>query len=105
MQGLIFLHLLWGFLNLHLHLRAGSARQALLNKAETPGTSDVEITLDQKAEEYIALLLGLINALPKTPESSKDASTDANSPASRSHPEGDPINVSNCRAVASVLEE
>ncbi|BDA48020.1 probable BRO1 domain-containing protein BROX [Coccomyxa sp. Obi] len=66
----------------------GSARQAFLIKADTPGTSDVEAALDQKAEEYIALLLGLINALPKTPESSKDVSREANSPASLPHPEG-----------------
>ncbi|CAL8462981.1 g2515 [Coccomyxa elongata] len=67
----------------------GSARQAFLTKADTPGTSDVEAALDQKAEEYIALLLGLINALPKTPKSSKDASRDANDPASLTHLEGD----------------
>ncbi len=34
-------------------------------KAETPATSDVEATLDQAAEEYISLLIGLVNALPK----------------------------------------
>lgn len=34
-------------------------------KAETPGTSDVEAALDQAAEDYISLLIGLLNALPK----------------------------------------
>ena len=43
----------------------GAARRAFLIKAETPGTSDVEAGLDQAAEEYISLLVGLINALPK----------------------------------------
>lgn len=56
-------------------LCAGAARQAFLVKADTPGTSDVEAALDQKAEEYIALLLGIINALPKPhPKGSKDSS-------------------------------
>ena len=54
---------------------SGAARRAFLIKAETPGTSDVEAGLDQAAEEYISLLLGLINALPKP---TKEAgSTDA----------------------------
>ena len=44
---------------------SGAARRAFLIKAETPGTSDVEAGLDQAAEEYISLLVGLINALPK----------------------------------------
>lgn len=34
-------------------------------KAETPVTSDVEAGLDQAAKEYISLLVGLVNALPK----------------------------------------
>jgi hypothetical protein len=56
-------------------LCAGAARQAFLVKADTPGTSDIEAALDQKAEEYIALLLGIINALPKPhPKGSKDSS-------------------------------
>ncbi len=61
-------------------MTTGAARQAFLAKADTPGTSDVEAALDQKAEEYIALLLGLINALPKpaantAAEGSKDPSS------------------------------
>ena len=34
-------------------------------KAETPVTSDVEAALDEAAKEYVSLLVGLINALPK----------------------------------------
>ena len=34
-------------------------------KAGTPATSDVEEALHAKAEEYVALLLGLVNSLPK----------------------------------------
>lgn len=90
--------------DVHWHLCAGSARQAFLTKADIPGTSDVEAALDQKAEMYIALLLGLINALPKTPKSSKDASRDANDPASLIHLEGAPM-VSNCQTIGSVWED
>ena len=34
-------------------------------KAETPATSDVESALDQAAQEYISLLIGLVNSPPK----------------------------------------
>ena len=34
-------------------------------KVETPVTSDVEAALDEAAKEYVSLLIGLINALPK----------------------------------------
>ena len=34
-------------------------------KAETPVTSNVEAALDEAAKDYISLLVGLINALPK----------------------------------------
>jgi hypothetical protein len=37
-----------------------------VTKVETPATSDVDAALEEKAGEYIALLLGMINALPKT---------------------------------------
>ncbi|CAK0784762.1 hypothetical protein CVIRNUC_007966 [Coccomyxa viridis] len=43
----------------------GSARRAFVIKAETPVTSDVEAALDEATKEYISLLVGLINALPK----------------------------------------
>ena len=43
----------------------GAARQAFLVKVETPATSHVEDVLDEKGQGYIALLLGLVNALPK----------------------------------------
>lgn len=89
-------------MDLHWHLPAGSARQAFLIKADTPGTSDVEAALDQTAEEYIALLYGLINALPKTPESSKDVSKDTSEAASLTHPEGDLMVVSMCEVLATV---
>ena len=44
-------------------------------KAETPATSDVEAALDQTAEDYVSLLIGLVNALPKPKKGadSKDA--------------------------------
>ena len=44
-------------------------------KAQTPATSDVEAALDQTAEDYISLLIGLVNALPKPKKAvdSKDA--------------------------------
>lgn len=53
----------------------GTARRAFLLKVETPATSDVEAALDQTTEEYISLLIGLVNAIPKPKKGSdsKDA--------------------------------
>lgn len=44
----------------------GAARHAFVTQADTPATSDVDAALDKKAEEYIALLLGLINTVPRS---------------------------------------
>lgn len=41
-------------------------------KAETPATSDVESALDQAAQDYISLLIGLVNA-PLKPGKEADA--------------------------------
>lgn len=58
-----------------LTLSTGTARRAFVMKADTPATSDVEAALDQAAQEYIALLIGLINAPKKQRKGgeSKDA--------------------------------
>lgn len=74
---------------LRINSCAGAARHAFLAKAGTPGTSDVDAALDERAEEYIALLLGLINALPKA-QDKNTAAADKNtsSPANPSNPAG-----------------
>ena len=58
-----------------LILSTGTARRAFVMKADTPATSNVEAALDQAAQEYIALLIGLINAPqePRKEVESKDA--------------------------------
>lgn len=58
-----------------LILSTGTARRAFVMKADTPATSNVEAALDQVAQEYIALLIGLINApeKPRKAGESKDA--------------------------------
>jgi hypothetical protein len=64
---------------------AGAARQAFLAKAETPATSDVDEALTAAAGEYIALLLGLVNAPPSLPKPSDAPAPDA-SAADLLHP-------------------
>ncbi len=72
-------------------MHAGAARQAFLAKAETPATSDVEDALSAKTEEYIALLLGLVNSLPKAQQQTHELDeADLNGDTEASH---DPVSV------------
>ena len=74
-------------------------------KAETPATSDVEAALDQAAEEYISLLIGLVNALPKPKKGadSKDAGKvdEVEELASEMESEGDFVSWLSCRSSRS----